>query len=237
MSNKGTKIDRIKIELSEGDFLKFRNYRKDQIDIRRTYWKLICMILHSSRVTSQNNEYYSPTVFLEIVQRSFNNVFLDIEQTKINVKEIARQSGISRSYWEKNKPEIDQFSKQQVELMDKMSQKLYHSITTNLNTPSLIYRSGLQSTSIYVFDKWHKKLNQPISHFLEEHFPEELMKRSDNDIKLLHDISINEKLIIEFHNTATEMVEASYGVYLFEDVDRFFKKNPEISTYNEDLLV
>lgn len=236
MTNK-EKFEKIEERLDRGDFLKFRNYRDEQSYLILEFWEIVSMILLTSKSRNKKDEYFTPLQFQLVVAQLFNHTFLNIDKTQAAIREIPRSVGLNRAYWEGNKIAFLEIKNNQNKIIKESGLILHQSITMSVNSPDLIKRADPKMVSIHVFDRWHKKLNQPVSFFLENLYPEQLIEKSDDDSKLRTAISINNVFIKSYHHIATDMMIASYIRYLIDRIDGFFNDNPNISTFNEDLLV
>jgi hypothetical protein len=234
--SKKDKFEKITDRLNKGEFLKFRNYRKRQSDMIAEYWEIVCMILISSKMQNERREYYNPKHFQTIVTSLFDPVFLNKNKTTSELREIPRSVALNRAYWNDNRSVFLALKNDQIKILEETGLILHQSITSSVHSSNILSRAQPKMVSIHVFDGYHQKLKQPVSPILKHWYPQQLLFKVDDDMKLTTGITIREEFIKSYHQIAIEMMIALYTQSLIDRIAKFFEENTEIPLYSEDLL-
>lgn len=230
-----SRVDKIESQLNKGEFLKFRNYRNDKSLVTERFWQLMCMILLSSNRDKSLDDFFSPHDFLRIVGNFYDRVFLDIDKSLSNIREIPRKSGLNRALWKKHKEEFNALQISQNKVIREVELILRQSILTNKEIKIFIRQAEPELIPINLFDKWHVKLEQEVAPLLSMFYPQQLIHEYEDGTKLTSGIYLNKKLVSSYQELTKDAMIAFYIKALVDRIDWYFSEH-NFDVYSEDLL-
>lgn len=226
-------LEKLEKKIKSEDWLKKRDFRGDRKELESLFWNVLAIVLISS--VKREGEIYLPDQYQAIVVASFNTVFINAAITREEILELGR--GFPRGYWDTYQNKLVKTVEQLIGENRKEALHLHQSILASINDNKLIKRVEPYTINVKKFDTYQKKLDQSVLANFKQIYPRQLIIEDDIDCVLINNLVINERLVQEYMKMGINSVRMHYGLFLFERMNEFFVKNPDINSFSEDKLV
>ena len=216
------------------DWIKLRSFRTQQKSLVKDFWNVLTMILLNNN-KGHSTSIANPEMFHALVIKSFNSVFIDINKTKEQVTELGHR--FPRGQWDHHQNDCKK-------LLDRLHGKihdsglhLHQSILGSIHDEKMIKKVDPFIIEVIKYDRFQKKINQPISETFLQIYPRQLISEKEGREVLINNININKNLTDQYQDIALKSIRSHYGLLLLDRVNSFFTQNPDQSTFSEDKLV
>lgn len=208
------------------DNLKLRKFREHQIELENYYWTIILSSFNKLPV----GDIARVNMFVNYWEKSFMHAFIRLNETVKSFKKYFHK--LVRSAWENNIVELDEYF---VNLHSNKSQKLenlIHIIVGAVDDMNKMYPLAEPITfPIDKYDKYEKKLNQPLSVILcaEIFKAHQSVKEDKKIISVYH--AVDRKLVRILHKEMLDIARHNFCFSTYQSVFVPFREDDNLPFY------